>query len=142
MIYEVINPSDPVTFETDDLDVARAACLLLGEGAYGLKDENGDTALPIFLFAEGSYEKWSEKSGFDLDKIMKKKRLQVAECLDSACVAKMCERKAILAAVGPHGKEAIRRYSDERRSSLNDICGYAAELADKLRKQSEKKKRK
>lgn len=32
MIYEVVNPSDPVTFESDDPTVAKVATLLLGRG--------------------------------------------------------------------------------------------------------------
>lgn len=36
MIYEVINPSDVVTFEADDLAIARAAVLLVGRGQYGI----------------------------------------------------------------------------------------------------------
>jgi glycosylphosphatidylinositol transamidase (GPIT) subunit GPI8 len=49
-------------------------------------------------------------------------------------VADINDRKAILAAVKPHGKKALARFNEERRSSMNDIAGYAHQLAQKLRK--------
>lgn len=32
--YDLINPSDPYTFEADDLEIAAVAVVLLGDGQY------------------------------------------------------------------------------------------------------------
>lgn len=39
MIYEVINPSDAITFKAEDEKLAVATVILLGEGQYGLHRE-------------------------------------------------------------------------------------------------------
>ena len=46
-------------------------------------------------------------------------------------LAKARERKALVAAIGPD-VDALARFNDERRSSLNDICGLAFRLATRL----------
>ena len=99
MIYEIINPSDTVTIEADDVDVARAACLAIGGGKYGLEDEQGDQAMPVMLF--GGYEDWCAESGFDFGAVVKAKRGDVIACLRSAICCGIRERSAVLAAMSP-----------------------------------------
>ena len=41
VLYEIINPSDPYTLKADDFKIAAAACLILGDGQYGLESEDG-----------------------------------------------------------------------------------------------------
>lgn len=135
-IYEIINPSDPVTLEAEDVAVAQAAVLLLGRGQMGLTDEDGEEVLPLLLF--GGYEKWAKDNKFDLTATLDKRATEVADCLESAVCADLSDRKAVLAAVGGHGKEALRRYNDEKRSSLNDICGVAFSLAKAIREKKAK----
>lgn len=127
MIYDIINPSDPVTIEADDLAVAQAACLLLGEGRYGLTNTEGKEVLPLCVFA-GQYEEWAKGQNFDLKDILENRREQVVACLRSAMCCDISDRTAIVAAVGTD-PEALARYNDAKRSSLNDICGRAAALA-------------
>lgn len=129
MIYELINPSDPVTFETEDIDVVRAVGLLLGSGQCPVEDEHGEEVLPLFIF--GGYDKWAAAQGFDLATVRKDKLMAVVDCLRTAMVAERRERAAIMAAVGTD-VEALARYNEERRSSMNDICGRAFAIADKL----------
>lgn len=128
MIYEVINPSDPVTIAADDLEVAQATCLLLGRGQYGLSTKDGEEAMPILLF-DGQFETWAKDTNFDLASTLKSRRGQIVECLRSAMCCGPQDRVAIAAAVGDD-KDALARYNDAKRSSLNDICGRAADLAD------------
>lgn len=129
MIYELINPSDPVTLEADDLTIARAACLLLGRGAYALEDENGAEAMPLLLF--DSFDRWASDNSFDLSEILKKRESEIAACLRSFVCVSIADRRAILAAMNGD-PAALARYSDEKRSSLNDICGRAHQFAEAM----------
>ena len=127
MIYDITNPSDTVTLEADDVAVAQAACLLLGEGRYGLTNAEGEEVLPLCMF-EGQYEEWAKGQNFDLKAVLENRREEVAACLRSAMCCGISDRVAIVAAVGDDPK-AVARYNDAKRSSLNDICGLAASLA-------------
>lgn len=132
MIYEVINPSDPVAIEADDVSIARAAVLIIGEGSYALTDEEGKTVLPIFIFGGGDqFEAWEAREGFNFAAILKDRKPELAACLRSAACMEMRDRRALLAAVGSD-PGALERFNEERRSSLNDICGRAHMLADAL----------
>ena len=51
MKYEIINPSDQCYIYAEDVRLAQIAGLYLGNGMYGLSNENGEMALHIF---EGS----------------------------------------------------------------------------------------
>lgn len=42
MKYEIINPSDKCFITSDDERLAEIVCVMLGNGSYGLKDENGN----------------------------------------------------------------------------------------------------
>ncbi len=133
MIYEVINPSDPITIEAKDLAIAQASGLLLGRGQYGLTDENGRQVLPMFFGSGSGLAEWLLANNLDLDAIMKDRWAEVEDCLESVVVADVNQRKAILALVGPQGKEAIERFNEESRSSTNNIAGRAIKLAKAIR---------
>ncbi|KKL99340.1 hypothetical protein LCGC14_1815420 [marine sediment metagenome] len=127
MIYDIINPSDAVTLEADDVVVAQAACLLLGEGQYALTNSEGEEVLPLCVFG-GQFEKWAKEQNFNLVDILKNHRAEVTTCLRSVMCCSISDRAAIVAAVGDD-PEALARYNDTKRSSLNDICGLAFSLA-------------
>ena len=129
MIYDIINPSDDVTIETDDLDVARAVCLFLGEGKYGLNDEEGNEAMPLLFL--GGMDEFCEATGFDYPSTVRNQRAKFIACLRSAMCCRVSERKAIRAAVGDD-LDALARYNDVKRTSLNDIAGYAHSVAKQL----------
>lgn len=134
MLFDLINPSDSVTLEAADVDIARAVCLLLGEGKYALNDENGEEVLPLFLF--GGFGEWLAEHNFDLTNICDTQRPALIACLESASCCGLKDRKAIRAAVG-NDPTALARYNDEKRSSLNDICGFAHKLAAHNRAKAE-----
>lgn len=112
MRFELINPSDPYTFEAEDLEVAAVAVCLLGEGAYmaratceGAKPEHD---VPAFLL--GGQDDWFRKRfgvGFE------------------ASLVRMLERRA------PALARALESVTLQRqsRSSLNDIGAKARKLA-------------
>jgi len=135
-IYEIINPSDAMTIEADDDRVAAAVGILLGEGKIGVTSEDGRDVLPLLLFGGEKYvneflerlypEKLSEFIDSNLEPI--------AKCLESIVYGCVSDRKAIVAAVGIDASpEAMARFNDAKRSSLNDFSAYAHSLAKRLR---------
>lgn len=139
MIAEISNPSDPYTIEVgNDKLPTCIAVLLLGEGAYGLKDESNEFLLPIFLF--GGSDAWLAKNGItSLDDYIDANAGAIATALESVVIGSRTTRVAferVLAAVtnDEDRKAARAEWLDENRSSMNDIGGHAMTLAERLRK--------
>ena len=137
-LYEIANPSDAYTIEGELLPCA-IATLLVGEGAYGLKTEDGDTAAPIFLF--GGHEEWLKKRGVDdLPTYLEnaEHRAEVATALETMLFGSFADRKRVERVLGCVSSEEDRAkvraaWHDERRSSMNDIGRRAALYAKWLR---------
>ncbi len=111
-VFEIINPSDPYTVETDEFAAACLATIALGYGHYGLKEIGGEgREMPIFLF--GGHDAWFRKQfGKTLPQLAEvAPRAKIAQCLESVT---LCD-------------------ADEP-SSLNDIGRRARELAAAMRK--------
>lgn len=144
MIYEVINPSDPITLESDDELVACITTLLLGEGAYPLESEDGRDVLPMFLFknADAQLDAWLKEHGItNLGDYLIKNHKKISECLYSVVVCKVRDRKALIAAFG-NDREKWKKFNEERHGSLNDISGYAFALAKRYEKPPKRKPKK
>ncbi len=135
-IVELINPSDPVTFEMQDVKVAGVAVLLLGRGAYGLKTADGNDVVPLMLFDGG--ERWLKKQRIaDLDKYLRNRGKNVAAFLDTCAYGSIADREGFDAAIKRMTKEKAAEHrawwNDKHRGSLNDIGNAAAGLAVRLR---------
>lgn len=141
MLYEIINPSDAYTMESDDFKVAAVANLLIGEGQYGLQPIDGDGPAMPLLFLGGA-EEWIEKNVCppkELGAFIDKNRLEIAKVLDSIIIGNERDRKLYFAGLEmagtPEKKKAWRdKWHDEKRSSLNDIGSFAWRKAEQLRK--------
>jgi len=138
-IYEIINPSDAYSLESDDFAVACVITCLLGEGKYGLMDAEGDTVMPILLF--GTHEKWfPEQFGKTLKQLLDEiSSGKLADCMDSVVIGDAKDRVMFYQAINliddPIKKQEWRNaWHNKKRSSLNDIGGYAKVLAAHLRK--------
>jgi hypothetical protein len=110
MKYEIINPSDPYTIEHSDFLALAAACVLLGNGQYGLQPIGHDgERVPIFIF--GGFEAWwaAHSPEADIDDYIEKNTQAIAEAMESVSL------------------------TSGRRSSLNDIGGRAKKWAAHLR---------
>jgi hypothetical protein len=140
--WELINPSDKYTLQAYDFATAAAACLLIGEGRCGLEpetDEHGEATqprCPLFLF--GGHEAFIEEHfGGDLGAWLGEHRLAVADCLDSVLLggfARRADYDAAIAAIDdPVKLAAFREAWQDKRSSLNDIGGWAHDYARRLR---------
>lgn len=144
MLYEIINPSDPYTLEADDPKSAALACLLLGEGGYGLIPiDSEEPEVPIMLlWSEKDIAAWWEKTfgpGETWQEYLAANREKVADVLDSVLVGSVADRKTYFHAMtlieSEEGRRAFReKYLDDRRTSLNNIGARAWKLAEALRK--------
>ena len=136
MLYEVINPSDCVTLEADDELVACVATLLLGQGRYGLKSDNANKQVLPIMFHQSALDDWLKEKQIVLDDFIDQHSVELAECLESALVCSMTSRAALIKAIEASGgdkKAAFATYNEERRTSMNNICGRAAQLASYCR---------
>jgi hypothetical protein len=133
-IYEIINPSDCVTLETENEEAAIAATIVLGGGAYGLRRDDDETVCPIMLFGGAD---WVQEKFGDLGVWVDANAADVADVLDTAMCCSMGDRRAVGAALrglpAEERRTRLAAYNDERRSSLNNICGAAANYAKQLR---------
>lgn len=134
-ICDLVNPSDAITFVCTDAKVAGVSILILGRGAYALKDVRGNEIVPLGLF--GTYQTWLDKEEIDLDKFIPKNRIAMAEFLETVCYGTAAEREAVDVACGRMTKEKAEEHrlwwNDRRRGSLNDIGKGAFDLAKALR---------
>jgi hypothetical protein len=109
MKYEIVNPSDQCFMEHADPKVAIAACLILGEGRYGLKDPEGNTVLPLVAFGGAK------------------------EFLNAAFGGEDAYGSFIADNYGPLSDALASVSLSGERSSMNDIRGRAQRIATGLR---------
>lgn len=133
MLYELINQSDYYTLECGDLEAAALACLLLGEGDYGLKPLTGEgDGMP--LFTHGGHDKWfTEHFGRTVEESLNHvPYAQLADALESVVIGDRKKYLSGLAAARDPAEFAIG-WNDLKRSSLNNIGAKAKKLAAALR---------
>jgi hypothetical protein len=138
--YEIINPSDAYTLQAKDPMVAALACMVLGEGAYGLEDEKGEEVCPFFIFG-GDPDAWlRENFGQGLEQALKSHAAEIAEVLDSVLIGGFDDRREYESAVAlmtPEGAAAYRAIrADIKRTSMNNIGAMAAKLATYFKAQA------
>lgn len=61
--YELINPSDYITFEAPTVQISAIVTILLGHGQYSAKNLNKGEDVPMFMF--GGVDEWFKKHGID-----------------------------------------------------------------------------
>jgi hypothetical protein len=146
MLFNIINPSDSYTIKTDDKEAACVACLLMGEGQYGLEEIGGKFEMPILMFGGGD-EFFKSQFGKSMEESVKLYRgdkvAVLIETLRSTLVGSVGERQthedALKFITDPEKRQQyIDEYKDKKRGSMNNIGGYAIRLADHLEKRMEK----
>ncbi len=135
--WEIINPSDKCTLLARDFPTAAAACLILGEGRYGLDPATDDQPrCPLFLF--GGHEAFiAEHFGGDLSRWIDEHAAAVAECLDSVLLGGFSRRADFDAAVAaiddPAKMASFRAAWADKRSSLNETARYGSSTSADVR---------
>jgi hypothetical protein len=149
VIYDIVNPSDAVTIEAGDSVLASIAIIVLGNGQYGLYDEDGRTVLGIFaLSTPEKLIEWLRDNGVEdtkMDEFYAKNGDEIATILESIVYGDASDRKAITALTESMTKtdrlKAVAKYNDSKRSSMNDIGTAALELAKGFRKKVQEAKK-
>jgi hypothetical protein len=111
MKWELVNPSDPYTVESDNFKCAAIAAILVGQGKYALdpiEGTNKEFSMPIFLF--GGHDEWFKEHFHE----------SVEAALDDCMETKAGSLIAALRSIS---------IADEKRSSMNNIGAYAQEIA-------------
>jgi hypothetical protein len=125
MIYELINPSDKVTFEGSDDMVAAISALLLGRGKYGLDSAVGEPVLPVFLL--GGCTDWLAENGVNLDQFIPRNAAGMADFLGTAFYGSAEKRADYAEAVKRMTPEAAAEYrawyDDKHRTSMKKPSG-------------------
>jgi hypothetical protein len=137
MYYELVNPSDPVTFQAPDLKIAALVTLILGHGQFAAnpEDENAE-GVPLMLFG-GAEEWWNERFQEPMENAGDRDRERLAIALRSVCYGSTTDRKlydsALLAITDPEKRAGfIAEWNDRHRSSMNNIMGRAHSIAERL----------
>ena len=136
MIFEISNPSDPITFEADDLNVARAVVLLLGHGKYGLEQIGGESSLVPFLMfcGEKEVEDYLKDTFGNYSDYLIEHHAEIVKALESVLTMKAGPRQNYMLAMSliddPIKRQKYRdEIQDRERSSMNDIAGRAWQIA-------------
>lgn len=139
--YDLINPSDPISFTAENDAVAILAVLLVSQN-YGASREGFDAGPYLFGTVEDVMRDL-RAAGDDsetLSAAMEKRFSAIADALDSFQIVPREGREMYDEALG-----LLRRYCsaeaeawkakwlDQKQSSLNDICSYAWRKAAALR---------
>lgn len=139
MRWEVMNMSDFYTLESDDFAAACGACLLLGNGNYGLVPiSKGAPAMPMFLLVpvEG-IDRWLKENNVaeSVDALFSR-REEIATALDSVVIGDRDEYTAELRKIHDPIERVVFKgqWLDAHRTSMNNIGERAWKLAESMRK--------
>ena len=137
MIYDLINPSDDVTFEAASFEAAVLAVWLVGDGHYGARHVDGEwREIPLGLFEDAA--EWLAQFGLPgLNVALHQHRADVIKTLRSFATATLQDRGIYVATLEiiskPEERKAFKAMWDDRhRSSLNAITRRAHHLAESL----------
>ena len=140
MIYELIQPSDLITFETDDEQSLIAGILMLfRNGMIGLENiEEDGHVVPLFYFwEEKSIESWLLSrfpDGFNSYMADDSNMVKMADSLGSILYTR--DRELFDDAIKNMGKEEAweyrKKYNDKHRTSMTDYSMMVMSYAEKL----------
>lgn len=156
-LWDLINPSDRVTFRAADLQIALFVAIAVGDGAYGATEilENGEAGLKVPLFLMNGrnaaddfcMENWNLPWEQVEATVISDRPKELCEALSSFIYGDAGDRKLIEELLAALPDEATREtrlaeWNDERRSSMNNIAGRANQLAKVVREIIEEEEKK
>ena len=134
MIYDLINPSDDVTFEAPTLAAATGAVLAVGRGQLEATSEDG-IMIPMMLFGDS----WIQKT-FDcgLEELLDNNTEAIAETLSSFATVSIDKRGAYKAQLesitnAEDRQKFLDEWDDKHRTSMNKITVVAHNIAKALK---------
>lgn len=141
-VYEIVNPSDAVTYATDNPTALQIGFLqLCSSGGIALRDVETDEYLrPMMLFwDDAKMDEWVKKNlPENCGTWLAENRSAVADALESVLYGGTKDRQLFDSMVAGKSPEEVRKlrvqWNDKKRSSVTDYSTPSLAYADKLRK--------
>lgn len=134
-VYELVNPSDPYTFEAPNIEVA-GACACLLSSRFGARDVETDEQSPVLF----GWDEWLKDRGINQEWI-DAHLLELADAFDSFLIGSPATRadvKEMLALIPPEKQQQWKdSRQDRHRTSLSRIGEAAYQYAARFRKAAE-----
>lgn len=130
MIYELINPSDKITFEADDDNVAKAAGLIVGHGKFGVskykEDNTEDTILDIYMQFPDEHEQTKLFGGLTLNEFIVDNKQNIIDCCQTLAVCNIEDRDNYRELSKNYSDiDFMKKWDEENCTSISNICAVA-----------------
>jgi hypothetical protein len=138
-IYELITPSDPITFKAINDKVAFICALLLGNGKAGCKNALTGENIPTMLaFSSDPEKEMISFIGGDVSEFIESNKKDISKCFLSFAYGSVSDRQtydsAIEAITEPEKlKEFKEKHEDQNRSSLSKWVQHAWNYGEKFK---------
>jgi len=124
-LYELITPSDPITFYAPDNDIAEAVALFVGNGKAGLRAvDNSEVPSTITIFG-GAIDEQLERLKTAVDN--RQEEIIAAGKTFAVCTPVFREEYDELTENSTNA-ERVERWDNKHRSSMSNWCGFARSL--------------
>ncbi len=149
MLYEIVNPSDTVTFYAKDHTIAHAVILILGEGKYGckcLEDARFKATLFIFMNEKDTERELQRIFGPDgMGAFLKSNCEDIARSLNTCAVTtflglKEFDERFSCALANGLDEQFKNDWNEKHRTSMNNICSLAHQYAKQVIEMGKEKK--
>lgn len=137
--WDLINPSDAITFLADDHAVALVLVVLLGRGKYGAKEMcEAGREVPLMLFGPPTDWILTTFAGRDIeqviDDVIDARKTPLAEAAESMLVGDRAQYETAMSELPEHEREEFTRlWNENHTTSLNNIVKAAGAIALALR---------
>lgn len=145
-LYELITPSDPITFKAEDDKVAFFCAVYLGGGKAGCENAETRESIPsLLLFVDDQVKYANDYLGVEIEKFTSDNLQKIADCFHSFAYVSARERRTYDDAVGaitdPNKlKEFKTLHEDRNRTSMSkwvqDAWQYGDFFQDMVGKQN------
>ena len=121
MLFEIINPSDKCFLESDNPEAVSAAVAFLGNGQYGLKDEN-DKKYPAFgILGHDINADWKEEYGRTIQDYMDTN--PYADIAKALSTFRYNSERSSLNNIGAAAKQLEKHFKERAVTSANKTKG-------------------
>ena len=138
MIYEFITPSDPITFEANNNQIAFYCSVFLGNGKAGYKRQDGEKAPSSFTVFMGNTDGYYEEIlGMSIDDFTDKNLKEIGQCFKSFSYGDFESRQSYndaIQAITDQDKlmEFKEKHEDRNRSSMSEWVKAAWQYGERF----------
>lgn len=137
MVYELVTPSDPITFLAPDDKIALVCAVLLGNGNAGCTREDGVDVQSMWMFHPNPMPEIEKILGEPMGDFIENQRKSIAECFQSFAYGSFSDRKqydAAISAITDPGKlkQFKETHEDTQRTSMSKWVKAAWEMGENI----------